>query len=404
MSRKAKVQFGKKEREYEVIEEPRPHILVSSSKELHGWWPGKRECTAERLLINPYNGCSLNCHFCYAHALPGYFQLFKEEGVVTVCKDFDQVVADELDSISVASCGYLSPVTDPFQPLNERYKLSEKIIKEFISRNIPIEFITKEVIPDEAIQMIKGSEHSFGQVSILTLNDEIRSLFMSEGASTEELFVNLKRLSEAGIYCVCRLDPILPYITDKRKDLEALISRAIDSGARHIVASCLDIPLSIYGDVKDLIRNFGAGLLSDYSQLYNEIIDGSYHASIYYRKGLFDLLRNICERKAVTFALCMEYELIDGESVGLNREFMNSTNCEGINIPIYIRDGKEFKAAADCNGACLDCREAKCGVEELAMGREGSKKAWKLADYRRWSKEIKEMHLPEMKLMPCVEP
>ena len=78
---------------YNVIEAPTPHILVDSRKELHGWWRGKRECTAERLLINPYNGCTINCFCCYAKALPGYFQLFRQSGVVTVCRDFDRVVA-----------------------------------------------------------------------------------------------------------------------------------------------------------------------------------------------------------------------------------------------------------------------------------------------------------------------
>ena len=55
---------------YKVIEHPYPHILVDSKKEIHGWFysknSGRRECTSERLLINPYNGCSFNCFFCYA--------------------------------------------------------------------------------------------------------------------------------------------------------------------------------------------------------------------------------------------------------------------------------------------------------------------------------------------------
>jgi len=122
-----KIVFNK--REYEVIEEPEKHILIFTKKELHGWWPGKRECTSERMLINPYNGCGIGCFFCYTLAFPGYFQIFREKGIITVAKDFDRVVAKQLDSIDIASCGYLSPVTDPFQPLNEKYHLSEKIIR-----------------------------------------------------------------------------------------------------------------------------------------------------------------------------------------------------------------------------------------------------------------------------------
>jgi len=118
----------------EVIEEPQRHLLLPTRKELHGWWLGKRECTSERMLINPYNGCEIGCFFCYSLAFPGHFQTFRKENIIIVAKDFDKIVSDQLDSIDVACCGYLSPVTDPFQSVNNLYRLSEKIIKMWNQR------------------------------------------------------------------------------------------------------------------------------------------------------------------------------------------------------------------------------------------------------------------------------
>jgi hypothetical protein len=84
----------------------------------------------------------------------------------------------------------------------------------------------------------------------------------------------------------------------------------------------------------------------------------------------------------------MEYELVDGVPVGLNREFMTTENCEGINVPVYVRHGERFEPGADCNGACLRCTRADCGIEELAMARaEKTKKAFTFSDYRRWSEQ-----------------
>jgi len=373
-------------REYEVIEEPEKHILVSTKKELHGWWTGKRECTSERMLINPYNGCGIGCFFCYTLAFPGYFQIFGEKGIITVAKDFDRVVAKQLDSIDIASCGYLSPVTDPFQPLNEKYHLSEKIIRVFIERNIPIEFITKAFIPQEVIELIKLQTHSFGQVSILTFDDKMRKLLVPGGSSTSILFNNLKRLAKEGIFAVCRIDPIFPYLTDKPKDLTELIERARDAGVKHIIASVLDIPLRIKEEIlKALKSHFGVGIEWNYRKLYQEKINGHLNARIDYRKKIFHLLGNICERKNITFALCMEYQLKEGEVVGLNQGFMSSRNCEGIDIPIYRRKGEKFYPASSCSGECLHCCEPDCGIEDLAMGRDGSRKDWYLKDYRRWS-------------------
>lgn len=383
---KVRLEIGRSIKEYEVISQPYPHILIDTRKELHGWWKGKRECTGERLLINPYNGCSFRCLFCYVKGFPwSYFKLWDEKGIITVCRNFDKVVAHQLDAINVASPGYLSPVTDPFQPINLKYRLTEKIITEFVSRNIPIEFITKGVVSDEAIGLIKLQKHSFGQVSILTLNEELRKILVPGGASTSSLLNNLKRLASSGIYAVTRIDPILPYITDKRKELEELILRVVDAGASHIIASSLDIPKSIHGYVMNGIKQFGVGLVYEYRRLYSELIDSYYNASIVYRKSLFTSLREICDKHQVTFALCMEYELRNGHPIGLNKEFMSSANCEGMDIPIYVRHGSAFQEATECSGTCLLCKKARCEIQDLAMGRDkDTKKDWHLSDYKRW--------------------
>lgn len=389
MARKVDVQAGKEARRYDVIDEPCPHILVSSKKELHGWWKGKRECTGERLLVNPYNGCSVGCIFCYARALPApYFRLFNETGVVTVFQDFDRVVADQLDSISVASCGYLSPVCDPFQDVESVYGLSEKIIEEFVARNIPVEFITKCRVPPSVIAAMRRQRHSFGQFSVITAREDVRRQLMKGGASIEDVFSSMKKCAVAGLPVVLRIDPVIPYLTDSGQELRSLVEKGVDAGARHVVASVMDVPARIAKEVFANLKTFGVGFVYDLKRLYSEPIDGYVHAAIDYRKRVFDALRNLCESRSITFALCMEYQLEGKRPVGLNAEFMSSTNCEGADVPIYKRgaDGSRFEPAAACDGACLSCGSARCGVDDLAMGTGGGKKDFTLADYRRWSK------------------
>lgn len=378
------IRFGSTTKKLPVEEKPVPHVRVQSRKEMHGWWPGKRECTAERMLINPYNGCIHNCAFCYAHVLWGYFSLYRHRGVVTVFEDFDKVVARQLDGLNVASCGYLSPVTDPFQPLNHRYHLAEKLVRVFVERNLPIEFITKNIVPDEVLKLMEGQAHSFGQVSILTPDEALRRKLVPGGASTEKLLDNLRRLRQAGKFAVCRIDPVIPGITDNLKTLEQLVKMAVKAGAQHIITSCMDIPGKIRPELVSALSKINPKVPGLYRELYTERIDGQWHARLDYRHWLFKSLAGICARHGVGFALCMEYKVECGQPVGLNRYYMTTKNCEGLDVPVYLRRGINFQPF-DCDGACLHCADPRCGIPDLAGGG-----AWKLKDYRRWSRDMKQ--------------
>jgi DNA repair photolyase len=386
-----------------VIAEPRPHLVTPSTKQLHGWPPGRRECTSERLLINPYNGCSHDCPFCYAHALPGRFATFVQHGVVTVCEGFDRTVGEQLDSLLLASCGYLSPVTDPFQPLDERYRLSVKIIRQFVRRGLPIEFVTKGRVPDEALEAMRGHRHCFGQVSLITLDERLHRILAPGAPAPAVLLDNIRRIRQAGLYAVARVDPVIPSLTDEADALGALVGAVKAAGAQHLVASCMDIPTLIRNQVLDRLSLAVPGpergrFRRDIEGLYREQIGSSRHAATGYRRDLFGLLRRLAAEAGLSFALCMEYVLPAAQAIsaagadrgarglpeGLNRQFATSRSCEGLDVPMYARNSRteEFRPIASCDGACLLCTEetakSACGLPELAGGR-----ALSLADYRR---------------------
>ena len=376
-----------------VLTEPRPHVLARTSKQLHGWWPGKRDCTSERLLVNPYNGCSHDCAFCYAHAMPGRFAMFAQHGVVTVCEDFDREVGRQLDSLLVASCGYLSPVTDPFQPVDGRYRLSLKIIEQFVRRGVPVEFVTTGRVPDEALELMAGHAHCFGQVSLLTLDEARHRVLVPGGPAPPVLLDNLRRLQAAGLYAVARIDPVVPYLTDDPDELRELVRAVAEAGASHLIASCMDVPLPARRRVAERLAWAGppagrAAWQERLESLYRERIGGSLHAAEGYRRDLFAFLRGLADQHGLTFALCMEYGApVERGNLprGLNREYATSKSCEGLDVPLYVRDqpGERFRPVPGCDGACLYCPPetavAVCGLPELAGGG-----AWQLADYRRF--------------------
>lgn len=373
--------------------DPIPHALVESKKELHGWWHGysergRRECSQERMLVNPYAGCSIGCAMCYSRALPGYYKRWNEKGVITVFKDFDAVIGKQLDRLHVGACAYLSAVTDPFQhPLENTYHLSERCAYAFLDRGLPVEFITKQGsnVPKELLKRMAEHPHSFAQYTVFTAHERFRRLMSPGSDSADQQFRAVKKASALGLFTVVRIDPYFTFV-DSMKNVETLVRRAKKAGARHIVFSCVDIPLSIKRQVLERLNSYNELLKTRYQILFMDLQGRDLNLNIDYRRTLFSRVRGICTKYGLTFALCMEFERRGDRYYGLNDYYMTAPACEGLRVPIYHRNtlGEKFKPIEGCDGNCLAFAKGKgtcglvCGVNEL-----GEARALKLSDYRK---------------------
>ncbi|MEM3433386.1 MAG: hypothetical protein QXP27_04375 [Candidatus Methanomethyliaceae archaeon] len=357
----------------QFIPEPVPHLLVPTKKSVvHGWYfpykSGRRECSSERILINPYNGCTINCPMCYARGYGGHFEEWNRTGIITVFKDIDKKLNEELRKLYYASCGYFSPVTDPFQsPLEETYHLSERCMKVFLDLDLPVEFVTKNgyKVPSSLLRRMSEHpyNHCFCQYTILSLNEEIRKALSPGGSTVEDQLKAIQKSKDHNLYVVVRIDPILPGINDSLRDLSELLDAVKERGADHIIASVCDVNPSYLDRLLGVVKSFGEDTLKLWRSLYNERIGLSYQASESYRRSVFRTLRDLSSRKGLTFALCMEFRRVGRSYKGMNSEFMTSKVCEGKIVPVYFRSNlkENFRPIPRCNGDCLSCAK---GIQE----------------------------------------
>jgi len=301
--------------------------------------------------------------------------------LVFVWVNFPEGVSRKLDKLLLSPPGYLSPTSDPFQSVNLKYGLSEKVIKVFVERNLPILVVTKRRASDEAISLLSSQRDSVLEVSLLALKERLRRFLSPGGSTSGELLESLEMASNKGVHTVLRVDPILPFINDEEKSIFELLREARERGVKHVVASCLDIPLRIKGFVLSSLAKWDSSLPSRYEILYRERISNSLHADIAYRRRLFSILRDMTESLKLTLSLCMEFTQ-DGRN--LNEEYATSKNCEGKIMPISYRSGKSFLPLPCSNdGSCLTCFGPTCGVSELPM--RGEVKYLSYSDFRRMS-------------------
>ncbi|MDD1776182.1 MAG: hypothetical protein LUP94_02385 [Candidatus Methanomethylicus sp.] len=377
-----------------LLKDPIPHLLVETKKTvIHGWHfakaSGRRECSSERILINPYNGCAIGCPACYARSYRGHFERWNREGIITVFNDIDLKLKSELSRLHYASCGYFSPITDPFQqPLEGMYNLVEKCINIFLNLDLPVEFVTKNgpFVPERIVKRMAEHpyHHCLTQFSVLSPDPDKQKFFAPLGASPNQQLRALSRSSDLGLFSVVRIDPIMPGITDSPSDLGYLVAEAKQNGCCHIIASICDLNSRTIAETMDHVKSYSFGAYDLWRRIYTERQGGSLHASLEYRRRIFSLLKNICSINKLSFALCMEFSHHNGRYTGLNKEYMTSLACEGLPIPMYWRNklSEKFHPVGNCNGVCLDCSQNKetpaCHQALLSEA-----KALKYSDYKK---------------------
>lgn len=181
--------------------------------------------------LNPYRGCSHQCAYCYVpnilHIPPSEWQ-----STITVKTNIPTILAKELKRKKPGIVG-ISTVTDPYQPLEQRYHLTRYCLKQLLIYDYPISIQTKSsnIIHDQKlITQFTRPEVIF---SIATNNDHHRHLLEPNSSPISERLKALSLLSEIGIKTSVFLGPIYPTLT--HRDIPEFIKQLADYGAKEIM-------------------------------------------------------------------------------------------------------------------------------------------------------------------------
>ncbi len=403
------IKLRKNNKLYSVFKKPVPHIITHTKSVIHGWSGdaqknGRRACTAERFLLNPYRGCTHRCQYpCYTCAFSSfspYYKLFWEQNIPTVVINFPEVLANELDNpdLKFAAWGYLSPTTDPFQkPLEPHYELTYKIMKIFVERSLGFEFITKNIPGKKVVDLLQDYPYAFAQFTITSNDEDFRKIFEPGSAPYEKRFEAMREFHEAGIPVILRYDPVEPLFNDKEQIIKEVFSRAYEYGARHVIFSISDKNFRYWDMYTNNLEKHGHGnLIEQLKKIYTDKQAGELHTNSNYREKLINKALVIAKEIGLTFALCMEFikDFNTNRFIDLNQKYKTSNNCEGIDTSLFKKnaEGKWFHIR-NCDGNCLygNCSNF-CGIADLKKC-----KALKLSDWRKFSKENYQQ-IPQKKL------
>ena len=207
--------------------------------------------------INPYRGCEHGCVYCYARPSHAYLNL--SPGLDFETKLFAKTNAVELLRAELAKPNYrVSPInlganTDPYQPIERRYRITRQLLEVMLERRHPVTVITKNALIERDLDLLAELAREnlvYAFVSITSLDNQLSAKLEPRASAPHRRIAALKALSDAGVPCGVMVAPIIPMLTDRW--LETILEQARAAGARMAGYTILRLPW----ELKDLVREW----------------------------------------------------------------------------------------------------------------------------------------------------
>jgi len=218
----------------------------------------KSNLPASDFVINPYVGCPHGCKYCYACFMKRFTKHDEEWGTFIDIKSCSKPIGKKrLEGKTV----FLSSVTDCYNLYEEKYCITQSILKQLICIDCTVNISTKSSLILRDIDLLKQLKSLIVSLSINTLDEDFKN-DMDNASSIVDRLNTLKVLHENGIYTVLFMSPIFPEITDFRKIIECSHSFVNEYWFEN---------LNLRGSYKEKILGYIKSKYPQYAKLYEQI-------------------------------------------------------------------------------------------------------------------------------------
>jgi len=164
-------------------------------------------------VANPYIGCQHGCLYCYAEFMKRFTNHKEDWGKFIDVK----INAPELVKKNYSHI-FFSSVTDPYQPLESKYKLTRKLLEKLTDSKV--EILTKSALVTRDIDVFKKFKDITIGVSVSTLDDSLSKQLEPFASLPRARLKALKKIKDSGLKTYVFVSPIIPYVTDIKEIIE----------------------------------------------------------------------------------------------------------------------------------------------------------------------------------------
>ncbi len=227
--------------------------------------------------INPYRGCEFACKYCYARYTHEFMEL--RDGV-----DFEQkifvkqkaaaLLRSELKKVKRGEEIAIGTATDPYQPAERRFEVTRALLEELAKHSgREIGIVTKSNLVTRDAEILRQvGEHNriFVNMTVTTVDTDLARKLEPRAPRPDLRLEAVRQLNLAGVDAGVICAPVLPEITDRPRDLEALVEAASAAGAKYIFANPLFLKPCSAAIFMPFIEQHFPALTEHYRERYND--------------------------------------------------------------------------------------------------------------------------------------
>jgi DNA repair photolyase len=207
-------------------------------------------CDSERVpfrwTVNPYRGCEFGCHYCYARYTHEFMELDGNdfESKIYVKKDAGPLADRDLSTEKIwGEHIAIGTATDPYQPAEREFGATRAILEKMAEReglNLSITTKSNQVLRDiDLLKRVAQRSALVVNLSVTTVRVRLARLLEPRAPRPDLRLEAVRALNEAGIPAGVLAMPVIPSITDRPEDLDALARAARDARAQWFAGNVL---------------------------------------------------------------------------------------------------------------------------------------------------------------------
>jgi DNA repair photolyase len=177
-------------------------------------------------------------------------------------------------------------VTDAYQPLERKYQITRACLEVLTAHNgstelaeaFPVSILTKSglVLRDlDLLRRLRDVEVGF---TITTLDEEVRRLFEPRSSPVPGRLAALSQLAEAGVRTWAFCGPLLPFLSDDEKQMDALFGELARAGVSYIFVDSVKLSGAIGGRIRRVLETHYPNLVEGYRHIAAN--RGPYHEAL----------------------------------------------------------------------------------------------------------------------------